>query len=111
MRIDDAILVSVQTGTKDADGFRTQDILTEYPVSAEKLMCTTSDRISAEKASAKLSIKIAIDTDDYNDSVVMTGSKKLRPSIVRYDGMEYKIFDVVENFKTHQTELLCSEVE
>lgn len=112
MRLDMVTLITEGDATTDADGFVTNPNITQTEVSAELLANSLSDEISGAQGGWNISLKVAVDRDDYDTAFITnTAGRKVRPRKLSYNGVTYIIKKPVENFKTHQMELLCTEVE
>jgi len=112
MRLEQTTLLTIIEGTVDEDGFVTDDEIIETEVSASELSVKISDRIAGEHEGWHVSLKLAVDIDDYESSfAINTAGKRIRPQKLVYNDVTYIIKDPAKNLKTHQMELLCSEVE
>ena len=74
MRIEDVTLLTILEGQKDADGFDTGGEAIETELSATEMSVKVSDRIAGEHEGWKVSLKIAVDIDDYETAFIMESS-------------------------------------
>lgn len=112
MRLEIVTLLTETGAELDEDGFPTEETVKETEISAEELAVKVSDTITGERAGWNVDIKLGVDIDDYETAYGEDGNKKrIRPQKLIYNGVTYNIRQPVKNLKTHQMDLLCSEVE
>ena len=112
MRIEEVTLLTILEGQKDADGFDIGGEAIKTELSATEMSVKVSDRIAGEHEGWKVSLKMAVDIDDYETAFIMDSKgRPVRPQKLIYKGVEYFIKDPVKNLETHEMELLCTEVE
>jgi hypothetical protein len=123
MRLEEVLLITTIDSSADADGFDTQPVDIATEISATEMSVKISDKITGEHEGWHVDIKLAVDIDDYETAIIGPGSpilvdypnvvvtKRIRPQKLIYNTVPYLIKDPVKNLKTHQYELLCTEVE
>lgn len=106
----DAIELIVVTSEPDKDGFE-QETQESMECMAEIRSIRSSEFYQAAHEGIAVRIAAVVNLDDWDAAAVEDESgRKLRPSLVRYDGTEYRI---VRDYKSSKTkvELTLQEVE
>lgn len=94
------------TNTQDADGFPVSTRI-EDEFWAEVKSVKRTEFYMAESAKTKVSDVFIMNNDDYKAFKTTNG----KPSLVVYDGDEYKIIRPYRNPKTRDMELTCVGVD
>ena len=106
----DVIELVVVTTEPDKDGFE-QDTPESMECMAEIRSIRSSEFYQAAHEGIKVSVAAVVNADDY-EAATLTDEKgkKTRPSLVRYDGTDYRI---VRNYRPNKmkVELTLQEVE
>ena len=134
MRLEQIILLTTLNSEVDEDGFDVEPFDIETEISATEMSVRISDKITGEHEGWHVDVKLAVDIDDYEMAIISPGAfgdypsphnypdldkypgispitKRIRPQRLIYNDIPYLIKDPVKNLKTHQYELLCTEVE
>lgn len=106
-------LITEKKTEYDADGFKAESEKVKTQVFAE-VKTTTYKEYFASSDSEKATDVFVVGEDDYNLSMIRDDfGKKIRPSLIEYDGTEYRI---VRRYRratnaSYLIELTCVEVE
>lgn len=112
MRTETVTLLTIGDKTRNANGFVTQATTQETILSASKVANSLSDETVSGAQGWHIDLKLAVDTLDYETAfLVDSHSRRIRPQKLTHNGITYLIKASKENLKTHQMELLCTEVE
>lgn len=113
--LNEVVYLITELGTEyDEDGFKTESERTKTKVFAEVKTVNYKEFYSADRNGEKVTDIFVVGEDDYNLSMLRDESgKKIRPSLIEYDGMEYKIIRRYRRAtnSNYTIELTCVEVE
>lgn len=106
-------LVTKKDAEYDADGFLTGDVEKKVKVFAEIKTTTYKEYYEAARNGEQATDIFIVDERDYNNSIITENGKKLKPSLVEHEGVEYRI---IRRYKKGSAgnfviELTCEEVE
>lgn len=105
----DVIELIVITKEPDADGFE-QDSEESLEVMAEIKSVKRSEFYQAARDGINVQLAAVVNLDDMVAATIVKDGKKKKPTIVRYDGTDYKIAREYRTTKT-KVELTLQEVE
>lgn len=105
----DVIELIVVTKEPDKDGFET-DTRKILEVLAEIKSVKRSEFYQAAREGINVQMAAVVNLDDIDAATIIENGKKRKPTMVRYDGKDYKI---VREYRTTKTkvELTLQEVE
>ena len=110
----EVIYLITESGTEyDADGFKIEGESVKTQVFAE-VKSTNFKEYFASSDSEKVTDIFVVSEDEYNLSMIRNeAGKKIKPSLVEYDGTEYRIVRRYRraNNASYLIELTCVEVE
>ena len=97
----------------DEDGFLSEETELKSKVFAEVKTTTYKEYYEASRNGEKATDVFTVNECDYSNSIITDDGKKIRPSLVEYEGMMYRI---IRRYKkgtvgNYIIELTCEEVE
>lgn len=97
----------------DDDGFLVSNTEKRIECYAQVKSTTRTEYYSADKEGERATHIFIVGEQDYNLSMQTIGTKKIKPSLIEYDGTTYKIIRRFWNGTSakYVMELSCTEVE
>lgn len=107
---DVAVLQTQTARTRDKDGYRTGTATSDLSVYCKIKTATRAETYEALRSGLKVKLVALINADDYNAACVEIKGKKVKPSILQFDGTDYSIVRAYQKDDITM-ELSLSEVE
>lgn len=107
---DVALLTTVTGATRDTDGYKTAPTESGITIFCKIKTATRSEVYEALRSGLKVQMVAVVNADDYNAGIVTVSDKKIKPSLLTFDGTDYAIVRAYQKDDITM-ELSLSEVE
>lgn len=107
---DVATLRTLTAKSRDKDGYMSGEVKSDLPVYCKIKTATRAEAYEALRSGLSVRLTALINADDYNAACVEVGSRKIKPSLLIFDGATYSIVRVYQKDDILM-ELSLSEVE
>lgn len=112
MRTEVVTFLTEGNKVRNSNGFVSSSTVRETTLTASLLSNRLSDETVSGTQGWHIDLKVAVDLYDYETTFLTdSAGKTIRPQKLTHNGITYLIKKPTANFKTHQMELLCTEVE
>lgn len=108
------VLITEHDKEYNESGFEVNSSVERYECYASIKSTTYKEYYEASRVDEQVTDIFVLDERDYNNAVIINADgRKIRPNLIEYDGMQYRIVRRYRraNNATYTIELTCKEVE